>query len=105
VGAGDIGVYYLQEPISQIGEGSAVQCWVDDNYGGAKVLENAADVADASPKYVFYFTLMALVDDMLLRLVMIDQHVTRGSHFVECLLLGEEGRGVPMFKIIGIFSS
>jgi hypothetical protein len=36
---------------------------------------------------------------------MIDQHVTRGSHFVECMLQGEEGQAVPVFKIIGVFSS
>lgn len=49
IGAGDIGIYYLQEPIANIGEGSAVECWVDDNYAGAKVIENAADVGDATP--------------------------------------------------------
>ena len=46
VGAGDIGVYFLREPISQVGEGSAVECWVDDNYAGAKVIENAADIGE-----------------------------------------------------------
>lgn len=44
VGAGDIGIYYLKEPVSQVGEGSSVECWVDDNYAGAKLIENAADV-------------------------------------------------------------
>ncbi|PFH45341.1 hypothetical protein AMATHDRAFT_71805 [Amanita thiersii Skay4041] len=88
VGAGDIGVYYLKEPVGVVGEGSAVECWVDDNYRGAKVMENAADVGEAVPM-----------------LEMIDHYVTRGSHFVECQLLGEEGQGVPMFKIMGIFST
>ena len=46
VGKGDIGVYYLQEPASEVGEGSAVECWVDDNYAGAKMIENAADVGE-----------------------------------------------------------
>jgi hypothetical protein len=46
VGAGDIGIYYLKEPVSQVGEGSSVECWVDDNYGGAKVVENAASVGE-----------------------------------------------------------
>lgn len=54
VGAGDIGVYYLKEPISQIGEGSAIECWVDDNYNGAKVIENAAEVGDLTPAYVIF---------------------------------------------------
>ncbi|KAG5641250.1 hypothetical protein DXG03_005665 [Asterophora parasitica] len=88
VGAGDIGVYYLREPITRVGEGSAVECWVDDNYAGAKVIENAADIGEEVPT-----------------LAVIDHFVTRGSHFVECALLGEEGQGVPMFKIIGIFST
>ncbi|KAF8901539.1 hypothetical protein CPB85DRAFT_1417603 [Mucidula mucida] len=88
VGAGDIGVYYVQEPASQVGEGSAVECWVDDNYAGAKVLENAANVGEPTA-----------------RLEIIDHFVGRGSHFVECQLLGEEGQGVPSFKIIGVFST
>lgn len=88
VGAGDVGVYYLEEPGAVVGAGSAVECWVDDNYAGARVLENARDIGEAAP-----------------RLVMIDAHVTRGSHFVECVLLGEEGQSVPPFKIIGIFAS
>ena len=33
--------------------GSSVECWVDDNYAGAKVIENAADIGDAIPMYVF----------------------------------------------------
>ena len=40
------------------------------------------------------------------RLHYIDHHVTRGSHYVECQLLGEEDdRNVPPFKIIGIFAT
>ena len=42
---------------------------------------------------------------MLFRLQVIDHYVGRGSHFVECQLLGEEGQGVAPFKIIGIFST
>ncbi len=38
-------------------------------------------------------------------LEIIDHGVTRGSHYVECLLMGEEGQTVPMFKIMGIFST
>ncbi|KAF8879831.1 hypothetical protein BD779DRAFT_1446669 [Infundibulicybe gibba] len=88
VGAGDIGVYYLKESTKDVGEGSAIECWVDDNYGGAKVIENSADVGEPTP-----------------HLHMIDHFVSRGSHFVECQLMGEEGQGVPMFKILGIFST
>ncbi|KAK0447202.1 hypothetical protein EV421DRAFT_188748 [Armillaria borealis] len=88
VGAGDIGVYYLEEPTSSVGAGSAVECWVDDNYAGAKVLENAAEVGEPVAK-----------------LDLIDHFVSRGSHFIECQLLGEEGQTVPAFKIIGVFAT
>ena len=54
VGGGDIGVYYLREPVAVVGEGSSVECWVDDNYAGAKVIENAADIGDAIPTYVLF---------------------------------------------------
>ena len=41
-----------------------------------------------------------------IRLQIIDRHVPRGSHYVECQLLGEEDdRNVPPFKIIGIFAT
>jgi hypothetical protein len=53
VGAGDVGVYYLREPISQVGEGSAIECWVDNNYDGAKTIENAADIKEPVAQYVF----------------------------------------------------
>ncbi|TFK68149.1 CAP64-like protein [Pluteus cervinus] len=88
VGAGDIGVYYLREPVSVIGEGSAVECWVDDNYAGARVIENAANIGEP-----------------VAALEVIDHYVSRGSHFVECQLMGEEGQGVPPFKIVGVFST
>ncbi|KAF5372532.1 hypothetical protein D9758_005146 [Tetrapyrgos nigripes] len=94
VGAGDIGIYYLLEPKRDVGEGSSVKCWVDDNYAGAKVLRNVrgkwegGDVREEEPT-----------------LVMIDHYVPRGSHFVECQLNGEEGSGVPAFKIIGVFAT
>ncbi|KAF8335284.1 hypothetical protein F5887DRAFT_989331 [Amanita rubescens] len=88
VGAGDIGVYYLKEPLSLIGEGSEISCWVDDNVGGARTIMNAANVGEPTSA-----------------LEIIDHGVTRGSHYVECLLMGEEGKSVPMFKIMGIFST
>ncbi|KDR76923.1 hypothetical protein GALMADRAFT_246046 [Galerina marginata CBS 339.88] len=88
VGAGDVGIYYLREPVGHVGEGSSVECWVDDNYGGARVIENAADVGEPTAA-----------------LQVIDRYVSRGSHYVECQLQGEEGQGVPSFKIIGVFST
>jgi hypothetical protein len=88
VGAGDIGIYYLSEPVSEIGQGSSIECWVDDNYNGAKTIENAANIGEPTPA-----------------LRIIDHFVARGSHYVECQLLGEEGQRVPAFKVIGIFST
>ncbi|KAG1886684.1 hypothetical protein F4604DRAFT_1283611 [Suillus subluteus] len=88
VGAGDVGIYYLKEPISQIGEGSEIECWVDDNFAGGMIIENAGDVTDGVPT-----------------LAVIDQFVTRGSHFVDCVVLGDEGQSVPPFKIIGVFAT
>lgn len=43
---------------------------------------------------------------ILFRLEIIDHNVPRGSHYVECTLIGEEDdRNVPPFKIIGIFAT
>lgn len=88
VGAGDVGVYYVREPRTVVGAGSEVECWVDDNFAGRKEIANAADVAESTPA-----------------LEIIDRLVARGSHFVECQLMGEEGQGVSPFKIIGIFTT
>jgi hypothetical protein len=49
VAAGGVGIYYLKESAKDIGEGSAVECWVDDNYSGAKFLENVASGVEAVP--------------------------------------------------------
>ena len=49
-------VYYLREPVGVVGEGSSVECWVDDNYAGAKVVENAADVPEEVAAYVVLFS-------------------------------------------------
>lgn len=49
-GAGDIAVYYLKEPLADVENvGSAVECWVDDNYAGAKMLVNTGDVGEITP--------------------------------------------------------
>ncbi len=52
VGAGDIGVYYLREPRSVVGAGSAIECWVDDNYKGAVIIDNSAGIGEPTPAYV-----------------------------------------------------
>lgn len=40
------------------------------------------------------------------RLGMIDHDVQPGSHYVECQIVGEEGgKGVPAFKILGVFAT
>ena len=48
--AGDVGVYYMKEPWDKDGENSAVDCWVDDNYGGAVRIINGADVGQPTPE-------------------------------------------------------
>ena len=51
LGAGDVGIYYLEEPKSVVGvHGSSVNCWVDDNYAGREQLSNAGDVGEPTPK-------------------------------------------------------
>ncbi|EJD01844.1 Cap64 protein [Fomitiporia mediterranea MF3/22] len=88
VGAGDVAVYYLVEPLRDDDPGSAVQCWVDDNVPGARMLRNRGFVDETTPT-----------------VTVIDHYVTRGSHFVECQLMGDEGQTVPAFRLLGIFSS
>jgi hypothetical protein len=53
---------------------------------------------------LFYFRLSAVINGSS-SLAVIDQFVTRGSHFVDCVLLGDEGQSVPPFKIIGVFAT
>jgi len=109
VGAGDVGVYFVKEPIGSGdgGDGSAVECWVDDNYGGAVVIESGANVPSSTPAYVQFPYLLPLQanKETIFSLEIIDHMVTRGSHFVECMLLGVEGQGSAPFKIIGIFAT
>ncbi|KAG6887142.1 hypothetical protein C0992_000452 [Termitomyces sp. T32_za158] len=88
VGAGDVGVYYVREP--RRAGGSKVECWVDDNVAGKRGIDNSAPGEGGEEELV---------------LVVIDHGVSRGSHFVECVLVGEEGEGVPPFKIVGIFAT
>ncbi|KAF9231772.1 hypothetical protein BU15DRAFT_55760 [Melanogaster broomeanus] len=88
VGAGDVGIYYLKEPIKNVGDGSQIECWVDDNFAGAVIIENAGDISSPVPT-----------------LEIIDHFVSRGNHYVECVLLGEEGQQVPSFKVLGIFAT
>ena len=58
-------MYYLREPVGVVGEGSSIECWVDDNYAGVKVIENAADIGDAISTYVllsFFFSFPPLMN-------------------------------------------
>lgn len=109
VGAGDVGIYYLKEPIRDVGQGSQVECWVDDNVRGAMIVENAGNVLVPEPTYVFFLFSPCVVCSRwgvtVCRLEMIDHFVTQGNHYMECVLLGEEGQVVPSFKIIGIFAT
>ena len=109
VGAGDVGIYYLKEPIRDVEEGSQLECWVDDNIRGAVIIENAGDVLTPVPTYVFFLAwfLSGVLNIVyyLYRLEIIDHFVTRGNHYVECVMVGEEGQVLPSFKIIGIFAT
>jgi hypothetical protein len=46
VSAGDIGIYYIREPLTPEG-GSSIQCWVDDNYDGRVTIFNEGDSGSA----------------------------------------------------------
>ena len=48
IGAGDVGIYYVREPRAVLGSegGSAVDCWVDDNYMGRVTIENEGNVGE-----------------------------------------------------------
>jgi len=54
VGQGDIAVYYLEEGRTEEdiekGAGSAVECWVDDNYNGKRRVENTFVGEGSRPK-------------------------------------------------------
>ena len=52
IGAGDVAVYYVKEPAKDVGEGSAIECQVDDNYQGAVVIRNAGSVGEPTPTSV-----------------------------------------------------
>ncbi|EIN14668.1 hypothetical protein PUNSTDRAFT_96689 [Punctularia strigosozonata HHB-11173 SS5] len=88
VGNGDIGIYFLRETQAAVGDGSAVECWVDDNVPGRRTIRNVGPVGEATPTLTF-----------------IDHYVARGPHYVECVLMGEEGQSVPPFRIMGIFAN
>jgi hypothetical protein len=83
IGAGDVGIYFLQSPPDK--PAGTVRCWIDDNHAGAKRLVGTAEV-----------------EEPIATLVMIDQGVSRGSHFAECVLEGELGGASAPFKILGM---
>jgi len=83
ISAGEVAIYYLQEPTSQPGGRAA--CWVDDDYAGRVELSGTAEVGDTTPT-----------------LTIINEDVSAGSHFVECLLLGPDGVTTPPFKMLGV---
>jgi hypothetical protein len=83
ISAGEVAIYYIQEPTSQAA--GRVACWVDDDYAGRMELSGSANVGDSTPT-----------------LTIINHDVTPGSHFVECLLLGPEGTTTGPFKMLGV---
>jgi hypothetical protein len=84
IGAGEVGIYYMQSDEDEGSPLGTALCWVDDNVAGGKELYGTVSgVGAESPT-----------------LTMIDKGVAKGSHFVECQLLGEEGKPSPPFKIL-----
>lgn len=93
IGAGDVGIYFLQHPIDQ--PAGTVSCWVDDNREGAKQLQGNADTEEPIATCVG--------DESADRsLAMIDTGVAKGSHFVTCQLDGEPGGPPAPFKLLGM---
>lgn len=58
VGAGDVGIYFVREPRAVLGSegGSAVECWVDDNYDGRATIDNEGDSDTEEAMYVSSFS-------------------------------------------------
>lgn len=83
ISAGEVAIYYLQSPMSEAAGRAA--CWVDDDYDGRMELRGNAEV-----------------DDLTTTLTTINEDVTPGSHYVECLLLGPQGATTAPFKILGV---
>jgi hypothetical protein len=111
VGAGDVGIYYVREPRAVLGSegGSVVECWVDDNYDGRGIIDNEGDSDEEEAAWVLSCFCLghSSCADLYLnqRLRVIDRGVARGSHYVECVLMGTEGISVPPFKLIGVFTT
>lgn len=105
VSVGDIAVHYLEESKADPTAGSSVECWVDDNYKGKYRIDNWAPGHGVRPRYFRHLRSCSDTDYGAYRTVMIDHYVEHGSHFVECQLLGEEGKSVEPFKILGIFAT
>lgn len=83
ISAGEVAIYYLQQPENQpLGMAA---CWVDDDFAGRAMLSGMGDVGDSTPT-----------------LTVINEHVSAGPHYVECLLLGPDGTRTPPFKMLGM---
>ena len=72
---------------------------------GAKLLVNRADVGEMQLRYVLSLhSFCAKKTDGLDSVTVIDHWASRGLHFVECMLMSEEGQAVEEFHLLGIFS-
>ncbi|KAL1407722.1 hypothetical protein Q8F55_007155 [Vanrija albida] len=88
ISAGQVAIYYLQGPDRKLAGGA--DCWVDDDY------EHAVELTGGAPD----------VDDMTATLTVINDDVSAGKHFVECMLTGgKDGAKVPEFKLLGVFAT
>ena len=108
VGGGEIEVYYLREPVGVVGEGVRLSVGLMIIMRVRRLLRMRWILGMLYLRTSFFLfsstSRTPLMNDWC-RLKMIDHYVGRGSHFVECQLLGEEGQSVPMFKIIQIFAT
>ena len=65
IGAGDVGIYYVREPRAVLGSegGSAIECWVDDNYDGRVAIDNEGDSDSEEATWVSFASCRPLSAD------------------------------------------
>lgn len=85
--AGEVAIYYYQYPHSV--PAGRVACWVDDDYANRVELSGNANV-----------------EDTVTTITNINENVSEGDHYVECVMQGtKHGAKSPPFKMLGVFST
>ena len=86
---------------------------MDDNINGATELSGNADVHGDTPTYVHIPALSCALltgrEAMQrrsqadgVRMTIIDEAVAPGEHYVECMILGPNGKETAPFKLLGV---